>query len=103
MSPSDSVKQAWPRKRTSIVSQSSSVVCLVLAAELARELESDRDADEHPEPRLLGEQRPHRADPLLRVFPAGRLADRLVVTGIEPAALRERRGEHASAATERPA
>ena len=31
-----------------------------LEAELARQLEPDGDADEHADPRLLGEQRPHR-------------------------------------------
>src|SRR3954471_23117828 len=36
--------------------------------QLLRELEPDGDPDQHPEPGLLGDERAHRAQPLLRVL-----------------------------------
>ena len=63
MSPSDNVKQAWPRNVTSIVS---SILLLIFgwgALERAGQLEADGDADEHPQPGLLGEQRLDRPQP----------------------------------------
>ena len=63
-------------------------------AELARELEADRDADEHAEPGLLRQQGVHRARALLLVFPTHRLANRLGVAGVEPPPFGKRGGEH---------
>ena len=62
--------------------------------ELARELEADRDADEHAEPGFLCQQGMHRAQALLLIFPSDRLANRLGVRGVEPASLGERGGKH---------
>ena len=63
--------------------------------ELARELEADGDADQHPQAGLLGEHRLTRTDPLGGLVVRDRLADHLLVAEVEPAALLERAGEHA--------
>src|SRR4051794_16651564 len=63
--------------------------------ELLRELEPDRDADEHPEPGLLGDERAHRAQALLRVLGERGGRHLALVGGAEPPALGERLGEHA--------
>ena len=55
----------------------------------------DRDADQHAEPRLLGDQRAHRASALVGVARSAAAAHLLLVGAAEPAALGERRGEHA--------
>ena len=62
-----------------------------MTCELARELEADGDADEHPEAGLLGQQRAHGAQPLVRVVgvPAA-CATCLLVRVAEPAARVER-------------
>src|SRR4051794_9393722 len=92
----DSVNAAWPRKRISMVS-----VLLWVGgvrrqpAQLARELQSDRDADEHAEPGLLGEQEPHRALARLRILRLGGLPDLRLVGRGEPAALGEGDVQHA--------
>jgi len=60
---------------------------------LARELEADSHPDEHPDAGLVGDERAHQAQPFVRVIGGGRLRDRLLVGGPEPAALVERRIE----------
>ena len=56
--PSSSRKQAWPRNVISTLG------LLSLSHELVGELEPDGDADEHPEPRLLGDERADGEQPL---------------------------------------
>lgn len=63
-------------------------------AELPRQFEANRNADQHSEPGLLGKQCPHRPEALLRIVRAGGGPNRLLVREIEPAALGERLGEH---------
>jgi selenide, water dikinase len=62
--------------------------------EFARELEPNRHADEHPDPGLLGDQRPQIAHAVGWIFPRRGLANRLVVSAVEPAALLEGNGKH---------
>ena len=62
--------------------------------EFARELEPDRHADEHPDPGLLGDQRPHIAHAVGWIFPRGGLTHRLVVGAVKPATLLEGDGQH---------
>jgi hypothetical protein len=69
------------------------LVVVVVVAQRSGQLESDGDADEHPETGLLGEQRSDCSYPFLRVRLTCRRADGLLVRGIEPAALRDRRVE----------
>ena len=63
VSPSESVEARVAEKANVHFVQSSSCRFRV-SAQLPRQLEPDRDADEHPQPGLLGEQRLHRPDPL---------------------------------------
>src|SRR5947209_1774944 len=87
-SPSEISKQAWPRKRMSGIGRVPLVRGLwggTTQIELLGERESDRDADEHAEPGLLGEQHLYRPVPLLRILFGRRLADRLGVAAAEPA------------------
>jgi len=51
--------------------------------ELTRKLEADRDADEHPQPRLLLEQNLHRLGALRRVLGLRRLGERRLVRLVE--------------------
>src|SRR5438552_2777396 len=85
--PSDSSKQAWPRKRMSIFS---SCRCGLRRLEFPGQLPSHGDAHEHPDPGLLGEERADGADPLLLVGLRGRLQDLALVKLSEPPALLER-------------
>ena len=55
---------------------------------------ADGDADHHPHPRLLGEQRRDRGDPLVGVGDGGGLQRLRLVRLAEPAALGEGGGEH---------
>jgi selenide, water dikinase len=57
---------------------------------LAGELEPDCYPYEHAEARLLGDQRAHGAQPLVRILAVGRACDLLLVCLAEPAALLER-------------
>ena len=52
--------------------------------QLSRKLVPDRDADEHAHARLLGDQRPHGGDPLVRVGDAGGAQDLGLMGGAEP-------------------
>src|SRR3954452_4477483 len=89
VSPSLSSKQAWPRKRMSIRFSSGSVV-----VEFSCELPADRDAHQHPDPGLLGDERAHRADAVVGIR-GGRLLQQLSLVGLaEPAALVQRLGEY---------
>src|SRR5579859_5175796 len=92
LSPSESSKQAWPRKRTSIVC--SFLLCArIRASQLARQLEAHRHPHQHAETGFLGDQRPHLAQADVRVLVPRRLAHGLVVSRVEPAALLERGAE----------
>ncbi len=64
------------------------------STQLTGELKADGHADQHPEPGLLGKQRPDRAQAGFGVGLADRLPHRLVMGGVKPAALRDRRREH---------
>ena len=66
-----------------------------LSIELVGQLEADRDADQHRDARLLGQQQPHRLQALLDVGLAGRLEHLLLVRGVEPVRLVERLVEDA--------
>src|SRR5918998_4812859 len=63
--------------------------------ELTRQLETDGDADEHAQPRLLADERVEELHPLLRILRASGLGELSSVGLVEPAALLERRAEHA--------
>src|SRR3954454_2955187 len=82
VSPSVSSKQAWPRNRMSMLSPS-------VVVEFARQLPADGHAHEHPDPRLLGEERVDRADALVGVRRGGGLQHLALVRVAEPAALGE--------------
>ncbi len=62
-------------------------------AELPRQLEPDRDADEHPQPSLLGNQRAQLTQAIGGIFGRRGLDDRLVVRVAEPATVRQCRGQ----------
>ena len=64
-------------------------------AELAGELEPDRDADEHAQAGLLGDERAHRAQALVGVRRRRRPGDLRLVRAAEPAALGQRLVEDA--------
>ncbi len=64
------------------------------STQLTGELKADGYADQHPEPGLLGKQRPDRAQAGLGVGLADCLSQHLVMGGVKPAALRDRRREH---------
>src|SRR3954451_1206185 len=86
VSPSLSSKQACPRNRMS------------MSAPLVQrfsQLPPNRDAHHHPYARLLGEQRPHRGDALVRIRRGRRLQDLPVVRLATPAALVQRADEYA--------
>src|SRR3954471_13095740 len=89
VSPSLSSKQAWPRKRMSIRFSSGSVV-----VEFSGQLPADRDSHQHPDPRLLGEQRPDRTDAVGGMGGVPRLQQLALVPLADPAALVQRRGEY---------
>src|SRR3954470_11627027 len=89
VSPSLSSKQAWPRKRMSIRFSSGSVV-----VEFSGQLPADRDSHQHPDPRLLGEQRPDRTDAVVGIGGGRRLQQLALVRLAEPAALVQRLGEY---------
>src|SRR5688572_10540968 len=59
-------------------------------AKLARELPADRDADQHPDPGLLRQQRAEVPQPLIGILERGDARDLLLVARVEPAALGER-------------
>src|SRR4051795_4772759 len=88
VSPSLSSKQAWPRKRMSIRFSSGSVV-----VEFSGQLPADRDSHQHPDPRLLGEQRPDRTNAVVGIGGGRRLQQLALVRLAEPAALVQRLGE----------
>src|SRR3954453_18242423 len=89
VSPSLSSKQAWPRKRMSIWVLPASIVVV----EFARQLPADGDAHQHPDPRLLGEERADGGDAVLG-FGSGRVLEQLALLRLpEPAALVEGLGE----------
>src|SRR4051794_20676813 len=89
VSPSLSSKQAWPRKRMSIRFSSGSVV-----VEFSGQLPADGDPHQHPDPGLLGEQRPHRADAIVGIRCGRRLQQLALVRPAEPAARVQRLGEY---------
>src|SRR3954454_12911431 len=89
VSPSLSSKHAWPRKRMSIRFSSGSVV-----VEFSGQLPADRDPHQHPDPGLLGEQRPHRADAIVGIRCGRRLQQLALVRPAEPAARVQRLGEY---------
>src|SRR4051795_12010674 len=89
VSPSLSSKQAWPRKRMSIRFSSGSVV-----VEFSGQLPADRDSHQHPDPRLLGEQRPDRTNAVVGIGGGRRLQQLALVRLAEPAALVQRFGEY---------
>ncbi len=66
-----------------------------MCVQLAGELEADGDADEHPEPGLLAEQRRHRGEALGRVLDPRGLGDLVLVRDAEPTPGGERVVEHA--------
>src|SRR5215210_686953 len=76
-SPSVSSTADCPRKRISIWS-------VLPFDEFVRKLVPDRDADQHRDPRLLRDQRPHRARAVIDVGLAGRLEHRRLVRRAEP-------------------
>src|ERR671931_2416239 len=89
---------AWPRKRISIASALLLVGMIGRATgayELVGQLEPHRHADEHAEAGFLGDERPHRAGPLLGVLGKGSLGHLGLVGRAEPAALGERLVEDA--------
>src|SRR3954470_15262896 len=106
-----SSKAAWPSQRMFIARTCLSVrrrrwssngalswgrllSCVGGVHQLLRELEPDRDADQHPEPGLLGDKRAHGAQALLGVL-GERGGRHLALVGrAEPAALGERLGQH---------
>ena len=63
--------------------------------ERARELEADRDTDQHAEPDLFGQQRPYGPQPSLEIGFGGGLTDRSLVGGVKPTTLGQSRVEHA--------
>ena len=65
------------------------------ARQLVGELEADRDADQHPQAGLLGEQRLHGSQALLAVGDGGHAGQLGTMSVAEPAALGQRLGEHA--------
>src|SRR5437764_463150 len=67
-----------------------------LAAQLAGQLEADRDPDQHAQAGLLGQHRAHGAHSFAEVVVPGRLADGLALCRLEPSALVESGGEHAA-------
>src|SRR4051812_17106137 len=77
-----SSKAAWPRNRISM----SFLLGDRMAGELPSQLDADRDADEHPQAGLLGDQCADGPLPLHRVLRRGRLADLGGVGLAEPAA-----------------
>src|SRR3954454_18511401 len=82
VSPSLSSKQACPRNR---MSMSSSLLCQFFSKG-----PPNGDADHHADARLLGQQRAHRADPLIGVRRRGRLQHLPLVRLAKPPALVER-------------
>ena len=88
MSPSLSSKQAWPRKRIFIGLLGSRCRRVSVGDRTRAQLPANRDADQHPDPRLLGEQGAHAVT--VRVG-LGRGVAHLVLVGLdEPAAGVER-------------
>src|SRR4051812_8521584 len=83
VSPSVSSKQACPRKRMSIGPPRSVVV------EFACELPADGDAHQHPDPRLLGQERADGADAFVGVGSCRGLQHLPLVRLAEPATGRE--------------
>src|SRR3954468_17630149 len=67
--------------------------CVGGVLELLRELQPDRDADEHPEPGLLGDERADGAHALVGIVLQRGVCDLALVGRAEPAALGQRRGE----------
>src|ERR1041384_8286627 len=99
-SPSLSSKHDWPWNLISISAISFGIGGLARVRGLARvhlllQRPADGDADHHPHPRLLGEQRADRGDPLLGVGNGGRFQRLALVRLAEPAALGEGGGQHA--------
>src|SRR4051794_31798120 len=88
VSPSDSSKQAWPRKRMSMCSA-------LLVLEFVRQREADGHADQHAQPGLLGDQRADPARALVVVGLAGDPGELALVGLAEEAALVERLVEDA--------
>src|SRR3954452_802822 len=82
--PSESSKQLWPRKRMSIGS------VLLGVVEQVGELQPGGDADQHRQPRLLGEQRADGHLPRVRIVGGHRLADLVEVRLAEPLGVLER-------------
>src|SRR5829696_3724724 len=97
VSPSSMRKQAWPRN---VISMSGAPLGS-LSHQLVGELEADGDADQHAEPGLLVDERPHGRQPLRRVLDRRRLRQLRLVGGAEPPSLGQRRGEHALQARRR--
>src|SRR3954447_7084215 len=67
--------------------------CVGGVLELLRELQPDRDADEHPEPGLVGDERADRAEALVGIVLERGVRDLALVGRAEPAALGQRLGE----------
>src|SRR5215204_7274947 len=76
-SPSVSSTADWPRKRISIWS-------VLPLHEFVRKLVPDRDADQHRNARLLGDQRPHGRHARVDVRLPGGLEHRRLVGRAEP-------------------
>src|ERR671914_622139 len=76
-SPSVSSTADWPRKRMSIGS-------VLPLHEFVGKLVPDRDADQHRDARLLGDQRAHGGHAVVDVRLAGRLQHGGLVGGAEP-------------------
>ena len=66
-----------------------------MSGELPWRLESDGDADEHSEPGLLGDERPHPPYPLVGILLAGHAGDLALVRLAEPTAGVQGLGQHA--------
>ena len=85
------------RRRSGVGAQPSGQARTTLFAvgpfELPRELPPHRDADHHPDPGLLSEQRPHRGDALVLRRRRRRPQHLRLVLLAEPAALVERLSE----------
>ncbi len=102
VSPSDSVKHACPRNRTSILDHSSCVVGL--SGPASSRASSKPTATPTSIPSRVSSASSVRTArcALLRIVGAGGLADRLIVGGVEPSALGHRRRQHALERRSRP-
>src|SRR3954447_9250217 len=81
--PSVSSTAEWPRKRMSISS-------VLLSHEFVGQLVPDRDADQHRNAGLLGDQGPYGGQSVLDVRLAGGVEHRRLVGGAEPVGRLER-------------